>query len=109
MKTKIIANVVRTAWRHFRAPPMHFRSRDVINVIFGKTAITPSFFKLKTSSKTKLIRDVIFNEPNHKNDTILQKIGQKTCFKNVTMVTKILHVYISVTVPDRPIVTIIHR
>ena len=104
-----MANSMRTAWRHFRDSPTHFRSRDVINIIFGKTAITHSFFKLKTSSKTKLIRDVISNEPNHKNDTILQKIGQKTCFRNVIMVTKILHVYISVMVPDRPIVTIIHR
>ena len=51
LETKIMAKSVRTAWRHFRAPPTHFRSRDVINVIFGKTAITPSFFKLKTSSK----------------------------------------------------------
>ena len=37
------------------------------------------------------------------------KNGPKTSFKNVMIVTKILHVYISVTVPDRPIVTIIHR
>ena len=51
MKTKIMANSMRTAWRHFRALPTHFRSRDVINIIFIKTAITPSFFKLKTSSK----------------------------------------------------------
>ena len=29
-------------------------------------------------------------------------------FKNVTMVTKMLHFYISVTVRDRPIFTIIH-
>ena len=50
--TKIMANSMRTAWRHFRAPPTHFRSRDVINVIFGITAITPLFFKLKTSSKS---------------------------------------------------------
>ena len=26
---------------------------DVINVIFGKTAITPSVYELKTSSKNK--------------------------------------------------------
>ena len=51
VKTKIMANGMRTAWRHFRAPPTHFRSRDVINAIFGITAITPLFFKLKTSSK----------------------------------------------------------
>ena len=35
------------------------------------------------------------------------KNGRKTSFKNVTMVTKMLHFYISVTVPDRPMVTII--
>ena len=38
-----------------------------------------------------------------------KKNGRKTSFENVMMVTKMLHVYISVTVPDRPIVTIIHR
>ena len=42
---------MRTAWRPFRAPSTHFQSCDIINVIFGKTAITPSFFKLKTSAK----------------------------------------------------------
>ena len=46
-----MANSMRTEWRHFRASPMQFRSRDVIHIIFGKTAITPSFFKLNTSSK----------------------------------------------------------
>ena len=100
---------MQTEWRHFQAPPTHFRSRDVINVIFGITAITTLFFKLKTSIKTKLIPDVFCNDLNHKNDMFLKRHGQKTSFKNVTMVTKILHVYISVTVPDRPIVTIIHR
>ena len=45
---------------------------------------------------------------------IIKTIGSykkwpKKSFKNVTMVTKMLHVYISVTVRDRPIVTIIHR
>ena len=56
-----------------------------------------------------MILDVISNDPNHKNDTFLQKNGRKASFKNVTMVKKMLHVYISVTVPDRSIVTIIHR
>ena len=56
-----------------------------------------------------MIHDVISNDANHKNDRFLQRNGRKTSFKNVTMVTKMLHVYISVTVPDRPIVTIIHR
>ena len=100
---------MRTAWRHFRADPTHFRSRDVINVIFGITDITPSFFSQRPQVKTKLILDVISNDPNHKNNTFLQKNGRKTSFKNITMVTKMLHVYISVTVRDRPIVTIIHR
>ena len=100
---------MRTTWRHFRAPPTHFRSRDVINVIFAVTAITPLFFKLKTSRKNKMILDVISNDPNHKNDIFLQKYGRKTSFKNETMVTKMLHVYISVMVPDRPIVAIIDR
>ena len=55
-----------------------------------------------------MILDVISNDPNHKNDMFLQINGRKTSFKNITMVTKMLHVYISVTVPDRPIVTIIY-
>ena len=37
------------------------------------------------------------------------KNGKKKFFKNVTMVTKLLHVHISVMVPDRPIVTTIDR
>ena len=57
--------------------------------------------------KTKLIHDVIPNDLNHHNDTFLQNNGRKTSFKNLTMVTKMLHVYISVTVPDWSIVTII--
>ena len=52
--------------------------------------------------------DVISNGPNHKNGMFLAKNGRKTSFKNVTMFTKMLHVYISVTVTDGPIVTIIH-
>ena len=56
-----------------------------------------------------MIRDVNSNEPNHNNDMFQQKIGQKTSLKNITMGTKILQVYISVMVPDSPIVTIIHR
>ena len=56
-----------------------------------------------------MIHNVISNEANHKNDRLLQRNGRKTSFKNVTMVTKMLHVHISVTVRDRPIVTIIYR
>ena len=100
---------MRRARRHFRAPLTHFGSRDVNNVIFGKTAITPSFFKAKDQVKTKMILYVISNKPNHKKDMILPKMGAKTSFKYVTKVTKMLQVYISVTVPDGPIVTIIDR
>ena len=59
-----------------------------------------------------MILDVISNDPNHKNDMFLQNNGhkkKKTSFKTVIIVTNMLHVYISVTVPDRPNVTIIHR
>ena len=100
---------MRTAWRHFCADPMHFRSRDVINVILGITDITPSFFSQRPQVKTKLILDVISNDPNHKNDTFFKRNGRKTSFKIVTMVTKMLHVYISVMVPDRLRVAIIDR
>ena len=45
---------------------------------------------------------------------IIKTIGSykemgENVFQNVIMVTKMLHVYISVTVRDRPMVTIIHR
>ena len=56
-----------------------------------------------------MIHDVMSNDTDHKNYRFLQRNGRKTSFKNVTMVTKMLHVYISVTVPDKPIVTIMHR
>ena len=56
-----------------------------------------------------MIHDGISNDKNHKSDRFIQKNWRKTSFKNVTMVTKMLHVYISVTVRDRPIVTIFHR
>ena len=56
-----------------------------------------------------MIHDVISYDTNHKNDRFLQRNGRKISFKNVTMVTNMLHVYISVTVRDRPIVTIIYR
>ena len=56
-----------------------------------------------------MIPDVISNDPNHKNDMFLQKkMGEKS-FNKVTMVTKMVHVYISEKVPDRPIVSIIPR
>ena len=56
-----------------------------------------------------MIHDVISNDSNHQNAGFLQRNGRKTSFNNVTIVTKMLHVYISVTVRDRPIVTIIRR
>ena len=83
-----MANRTRTAWRHLRASLTHFWSSDVINVIFRKTAITPSFIKIKTSSITKLIPGVISNDLNHKIDRFLQRKERKNVFQNVTMVTK---------------------
>ena len=105
---------MRTAWRHFRADPTHFRSGDVINVIFGITDITPSFFSQRPQVKIKLILDVISNDPYHKNDTFLKRNGRKTSFKIGTMLhvyisVSMLHVYISVMVPDRLRVAIIDR
>ena len=76
------------------------------------TKILTCYFSLTVPDRpivTIIITIVISNEPNHKNDMFLQNNGRKTSLKNVTMVTKMLHVYISVTVPDRPQVTIIHR
>ena len=54
-----------------------------------------------------MIHDVISNDSNHKIGSY-KEMGKKKSFKNVTMVTKMLHVYISVTVRDNPLVTIIH-
>ena len=45
-----------------------------------------------------MIHDFISNEANHKNERFLQRNGRKTSFKNVTLVTKMLHVHSSVTV-----------
>ena len=57
-----------------------------------------------------MILEVISNDPSHKHDAFLKNICEKRLSNNyVTMVTKMLHIYISVTVPDRPILTIIHR
>ena len=47
-----------------------------------------------------MVLDVISNDPNHINETFLKNYSRKKAIKNVTMVTKMLHVYISVTVPD---------
>ena len=71
-----------TTWCHLPASLTHFWSSDVINVILGKTAITPSFSKIKTlSKKTKLIPDVISNDPNHKIHRFLQRKERKTSSK----------------------------
>ena len=48
---------MRTEWCHFRATTTNFRSRDIINVIFEKTSITPLIFLAKDfKSKLKLFR-----------------------------------------------------
>ena len=77
-----MANRMRRAWPHLRTSQTHFWSSDIINVIFHKTAITPSFFKIKTSSKkTKVIPGVISNDQNHKIDRFLQRKERKTSSK----------------------------
>ena len=60
-------------------------------------------------SKKQRTPDAIPNNLIHKNDTGCIRIGVKTSLKTVTMLTKILFVYISLMVPDRPMVTIIDR
>ena len=57
----------------------------------------------------QIIQDVVTGQPNTKNKHIsVQKLAKKS-LNTVTMVTKTMTYYISVTVPDRPMVTIIHR
>ena len=99
---------MQSAQCHFRATLTNFRSPDVKNVIFGKTAITPSFFLAKDfKSKLELSRTSYRVIPILKSAHFSAQIGKKY-LNTVTMVTKILTCYISVTVPDRSIVTIIH-
>ena len=70
-----MAKSIRSAWRHYRVPPTHFRSCDGKNFIFRKTGTTNSFFTLKVSSK--VIHDVISNELIHNNDTGHNNNGRK--------------------------------
>ena len=42
-----------------------------------------------------MIPDVISNDPILKKDMFLHRNGWKTSFKNIDMVTKMLHAYIS--------------
>ena len=81
-----------TAWRHFGAPRMHFWSHDFINVIFGKTAITPSIFKLKTSNQLKLPRTKYRVRPIVKSAHFCAETGKKSLN---TIDTKILTCYIN--------------
>ena len=48
---QVIVTSMREAWRHLCTDLKNFRSRDVINVIYRKAAITASFFKIKTLNK----------------------------------------------------------
>ena len=105
--TNIMASSMRTAWSHFGTPPMHFRSHDLINVIFGKTALTPSCFKLKTSNQNLNYPGCC--QPNTKISKFLCRNWQKVFKYGKHGGCKILTCYISVTVPDRSMVTIIYR
>ena len=55
-----------------------------------------------------MILDVISNEASHKNYIFLKNVHEKV-FQICNHGYKMLHVYISVMVPDRPIHTIIYR
>ena len=88
-------------WRDFRAQMTHFRSCDVKNVIFLKTAVTPLFLTFKTLNKNKNDRIIFMGQLSTKIKIFLCRNWQKTSVNNVTMLTKILTCYISVTVPDR--------
>ena len=89
-----------------------WRSCDLINVVFGKIAITPSLFNLKTSNQNlkKSNQNIVSGQPNTKLSKYLCRNWQKKALNTVTIVVaKILTCYISVTVPDRPMITIIYR
>ena len=49
---------MRTAWCNILPHATHFLSRDVFNVIFAKTSITPFIFYAKDKAKTKIIQNV---------------------------------------------------
>ena len=84
---------------------MNFRSRDLLNVIFEKTSITPFFLLAKDfKSKLKLSRMLLLKSGNFCEET-----GKKVLNTVTMVVAKILTCYISVTVPDRPMITIIYR
>ena len=91
---------MRREWCDFRAHLTHFRSCDVKNVIFLKTAVTPLFLTFKTSSKNKNDRISFSGQLRTKINILLCRNWQKTSVNNVTMLTKILTCYISVTVPE---------
>ena len=82
---------MRTAWSHFGAPPMHFQSRDLINAVFGKTAITPSFLAKDLKSKLQLFRTSYRVIPILKSAHMCAQIGKKVfkCgyhgYKNIDM------------------------
>ena len=70
---------MRTKWSHFGTPPMHFRSRDLINVVFGKTDITPSFSKLKTSNRNLNYPGCFIGSAQNKNQEIsVKKLAKKS-------------------------------
>ena len=63
--------------------------------------VTPLFLTFKTSSKNKNDRIIFSGQLSTKINIFLCRNWQKTFVNNVTMLTKILTCYISVTVPDR--------
>ena len=73
---------MRSAWYHYRTHPTHFWSCDVKTMIFRKKCYSSFIFTLKTSSKNKVILDVICSDLIHEIDTGRKKIGEKRILKN---------------------------
>ena len=82
---------MQSAWCHFHVTLTDFWSCDVINVIFGKTAITPSFLAKDFKSKLKLSRTSYRVIPILKSAHFCAQIGKKVfkCgyhgYKNIDM------------------------
>ena len=82
---------MQSAWCHFRATLTNFRSPDVKNVIFGKTAITLSFLAKDFKSKLELSRTSYRVIPILKSAHVSAQIGKKVfkcgyhVYKNIDM------------------------
>ena len=80
---------IQTAWRYFHAHPTHFRSNDVKNVNFMKTAVTPSVFTIKTSSKKLKLSEKLYQVSQIlKSAYFHAEIGEKNLYKRLPWLQK---------------------